>query len=99
MNVPTASIAEAHHSCVDAFERLIAATLGHMAGPRILNTHDLDKQAIQNAYDKYKLWAGNVGAMYHGQHWKKSLDYRLREASFYRIQVSQQRAFFVSVES
>ena len=37
---------------------------------------------------KFKLWAGNLGAAHSGRTYELSLDYRLREASFYKQQVS-----------
>jgi hypothetical protein len=46
------------------------------------------KDIIAEEFDKYKLWAGNVGAAHCGDSYKISLDYRLREASFYKTQVS-----------
>lgn len=46
---------------------------------------------LANANDefvKFKLWAGNLGAAHSGRTYELSLDYRLREASFYKQQVS-----------
>ncbi|KAL1631839.1 hypothetical protein SLS56_004201 [Neofusicoccum ribis] len=44
---------------------------------------------LQEEFDKYRLWAGNVGATHSGKTYQLSLDYRLREAPFYREQVSK----------
>ncbi|KAF2867391.1 hypothetical protein BDV95DRAFT_598073 [Massariosphaeria phaeospora] len=76
------SIAQAHYACVDAFVSLLNATLAHAPEQCTLNV-----RAIQNTFDKYRLWSGNLGAMHSGQQWKISLDYRLRESSFYKVQV------------
>lgn len=43
---------------------------------------------ILNDLDRYKVWAENVGASQHGGNYKLSLDYRFREAPFYRDQAS-----------
>lgn len=42
---------------------------------------------LREEFDKYKVWAGNVGAPYSRKHSQISLDYRLREASFYKTHV------------
>jgi hypothetical protein len=78
---PDQAIAEAHFRCIDAFEALLDDVRAQAAGWR------LPEQGIHDVYDKYRLWAGNLGAMHSGQNWKQSLDYRLREASFYKVQV------------
>ena len=50
--------------------------------------HDqLSTDEIQNEFDRYKAWAENVGAAQSGHNYKFSLDYRLREASFYKDHV------------
>lgn len=81
--VPDQSIAEAHFRCVDAFEALISAIRAQPA------EHFAHGQgfSLENVFDKYKLWSGNVGALHSGEKWKLSLDYRLREATFYKEQV------------
>jgi hypothetical protein len=48
----------------------------------------LSLNQVHDEYDKYKLWAGNVGAAHSGNRYEISLDYRLREASFFKNQVS-----------
>jgi hypothetical protein len=37
---------------------------------------------VQEEFDKYKMWAGNVGAAHSAKSYEISLDYPLREASF-----------------
>ncbi|KAK5047951.1 hypothetical protein LTR84_006141 [Exophiala bonariae] len=58
---------------------------------------------IQDDYDRYKIWAANTGASHTGQTYKKSLDYRLREAQQYRDKVvdvlKQLHQFLVDAES
>jgi hypothetical protein len=81
--VPDQRIAEAHCRCVDAFEALIVAI---HAQPAEHFARGL-AFSLEDVFDKYKLWSGNVGAIHSGQKWKLSLDYRLREASFYKEQV------------
>jgi hypothetical protein len=74
------SIAEVHAVCVSTFLTFIGAlSSAH---------HRSNQNGAQDALDRYKLWAGNVGAMHSGTRYRSSLDYRLREASFYKDQVS-----------
>jgi hypothetical protein len=84
MEIPDAnsSIAQAHFACIDAFQNLLEDASASDQGPP-----KLDSQGMRDAFDRYKLWAGNMGAMHFGQQWEMSLDYRLREASFYKVQV------------
>jgi hypothetical protein len=77
------SIAQAHFSCIDAFESVLEVLPRDSGSPR------QGYQAIHDAFDKSKLWAGNMGAMHSGQEWKMSLYYRLRENSFYKVQVQR----------
>jgi hypothetical protein len=52
-----------------------------------------DRGPLKNVlgeFGEYKLWAGNVGAAHSGHYYQISLDYRLREASFYKTQVRWQ---------
>jgi len=79
---PQFSIAQAHFACVDAFLRLLNVARAHTPEQCTVNV-----KAIHDAFDKYRLWSGNLGAMHSGQQWEKSLDYRLRAASFYKVQV------------
>ena len=77
-------VSEAHAECYFSFEELIAA----IQNP-IRDFHgQVSLGQVQDEFDKYKLWAGNVGAAHSGNRYEISLDYRLREASFYKGQVS-----------
>ncbi|KAN0073177.1 hypothetical protein V8E54_008397 [Elaphomyces granulatus] len=70
------SIALHHADCYFAFQKLCEAAQGSKQYRNILDE-----------FDKYSLWAGNVGAAHSGKTYKLSLDYRLREASLYKEQV------------
>lgn len=51
--------------------------------------HDqLSVDDVLNDLDRYTVWAENVGAPKYGRNYKLSLDYRFREAPFYKDQVS-----------
>ncbi|KAH6852587.1 hypothetical protein B0T12DRAFT_185745 [Alternaria alternata] len=73
------SISQAHANCVSVFLALIEAS--HSPSHKELLNE------TQDVFDRYKLWAGNVGAIHGTNKYKLSLDYRLREASFYKSQV------------
>jgi hypothetical protein len=77
-------ISEAHSKCYYSFEELIVA----IQNPVRNFDSQLRLSQVQDEFDKYKLWAGNVGAAHWGKRYEISLDYRLREASFYKTQVS-----------
>jgi hypothetical protein len=77
-------ISEAHATCYFSFEELIDAIQNPV---RDFHEQAPLKQA-QEEFEKYKLWAGNVGASHSGKRYEISLDYRLREASFYKEKVS-----------
>ncbi|PNS19769.1 hypothetical protein CAC42_7736 [Sphaceloma murrayae] len=66
----SASIAQVHGEAINRFEQL-CLLLG--------NVRHAHTEELQDEYDRYDLWAGNVGAMHSGRTWKYSLDYRLRE--------------------
>lgn len=68
------SLAHRHASCYQAFASVVATA--HYG-------------SLQEEFDKYTLWAGNVGAAHSGRTYQLSLDYRLREAPFYKDQVSK----------
>jgi hypothetical protein len=76
-------ISAAHADCYGAFERLIEA-LRH---PVRDFGDQLPVTAVEEEFDKYKIWAGNVGAGHFGKRYEISLDYRLREAKFLKDQV------------
>ncbi|KAF2638390.1 hypothetical protein P280DRAFT_509120 [Massarina eburnea CBS 473.64] len=74
----TMSIFEHHERCAQKFLYL----------SELLSSPDTSRTAKENLdeeIDRYTLWAGNVGAQQPGN--ALSLDYRLREASFYRDKV------------
>ena len=75
---------EAHVECYFSFEELIAAIQNPIRDFR----DQVSIGRVQDEFDKYKLWAGNVGAAHSGNRYEISLDYRFREASFYKSQVS-----------
>lgn len=77
-------ISDAHSRCCLSFEQLISG-LQHPV--RDFKEH-LPVEAVQEEFDKYNIWAGNVGAAHAGKRYEISLDYRLREASFFKEQVS-----------
>lgn len=43
---------------------------------------------FDDEFAKLKLWAGNLGAAHSGKSYEISLDYRLKQALFYKAQVS-----------
>jgi hypothetical protein len=78
-------VSSAHARCFFAFESLIRA----LKQPARDFQDQISPREIQNEFDKYTIWAGNVGAAHSGKRYEISLDYRLREASFLREQVSK----------
>jgi hypothetical protein len=78
------SIYQMHIVCANLFSVLISALQKATLKDATLVSRE---EAIEDAMDKYNMWAGNLGAGYIGPEYQKSLDYRLREASFYKIQV------------
>jgi hypothetical protein len=78
-----ALISDAHAKCYFAFEDLIDA----IQHPVRDFKDQVPLKDVQEEFDKYKIWAGNVGAAHSVKRYEISLDYRLREASFFKIQV------------
>jgi hypothetical protein len=77
-------LSSAHMKCCHAFQSLIR-TIDQPAR----NTQDQITPAdIHNEFDKYNIWAGNVGAAHSGKQYEISLDYRLRQALFLREHTS-----------
>ncbi|KAI5805712.1 hypothetical protein EDC01DRAFT_725289 [Geopyxis carbonaria] len=77
-------IFEAHSECVESFSQLISTLeLNQAKNPQFKSSLDDALEEI----DKYNLWAGNVGAIHSEARYTLSLDYRLREASFFRNQI------------
>lgn len=75
-----------HAECVQSFETLLW-TLQHPS--RNIVTPEYSEN-VRNEFGRYKVWAGNVGAPHQGRTYRLSLDYRLRDASFYQDRASQQ---------
>ncbi|KAF1833831.1 hypothetical protein BDW02DRAFT_648127, partial [Decorospora gaudefroyi] len=78
-------ISSAHARCFFAFESLIRA----LKQPARDFQDQISPRDVHNEFDKYTIWAGNVGAAHSRKRYEISLDYRLREASFLREQVSK----------
>jgi serine/threonine protein kinase len=80
-------LSSAHANCVSAFESLIRTL-----DPKNRGIHDqimpgdIKRADIKEEFDRYKIWAGSVGATQLGKHDETLLDYRLREASFLKDQ-------------
>lgn len=74
------SISASHDECIKVFEELLSLS----------QSTDVSAD-IQNEFGRYKVWAGNVGAA--GHTYRISLDYRLKDASFYRDRVSGDSGF------
>jgi hypothetical protein len=72
------SIAQRHNDCHFAFQKL--CKVAQLKG-------SIQYRNLLDEFDKYSLWAGNIGATHSGKTYKLSLDYRLREASLYKEQV------------
>lgn len=72
-----------HAECLDSFHRLVAAIKSHP--PEAKNQIHLND--LLEELDKYKVWAGNVGAGNMGKYWTLSLDFRLQDAVFLKSQV------------
>jgi hypothetical protein len=75
------SIFQAHCNCVSLF-LAFSKSLQDRERDNTTSSTKKSKSSFEDAFDKYNLWAGNMGAMNSGQQYSKSLDYRLREASF-----------------
>ena len=78
-----ALISDAHAKCYFAFENLIDA----IQHPKRDFKDQVLLKDVEEEFDKYKIWAGNVGAAHSAKRYEISLDYRLREASFFKNQV------------
>ena len=76
-------VSSAHARCFFAFESFIRA----LKQPARDFQDQIPLTDIHNEFDKYTVWAGNVGAAHSGKRYEISLDYRLREASFLKERV------------
>ena len=77
------SIALHHQRCYTGFADVLSA-LNIVEHPFKDSISFTD---ASNEFDRYKLWCGNVGAAHQGPNYRISLDYRLREAPFYKEQI------------
>lgn len=76
------SIAKKVKSCLRAFELLCTAILE--ASEQDIDTMgEISSDWIKDTLDRFKLWSQNIGAHHTG---RRSLDYRLRDASNLRKQ-------------
>ncbi|KAI9769209.1 MAG: hypothetical protein M1840_004338 [Geoglossum simile] len=76
------SISDAHTKCFLSFVELLSAIENPVRDFR----GQVPLEDVVEEFGKYKLWAGNVGAAHSGKRYEISLDYRLKEASFYKTQ-------------
>lgn len=76
-------ISSAHARCFVSFQSLINA----LKQPARDFQDQIVPSDINDEFDKYTIWAGNVGAAHSGNRYEISLDYRLREASFLKNQI------------
>jgi hypothetical protein len=82
MSSRSTTIVENHDKCVHAFERLLSA----LQAPARDFGEQLSLAAVREEYGRFRVWRGNVGAQ-HEAAARISLDYRLREAVFYRDKI------------
>jgi hypothetical protein len=78
------AISNHHRKCYTSFSQLLLA----IQQPAHPFREQITLSQASNEFDRYKVWAGNVGAAHGGRNYHISLDYRLREASFYKDRVS-----------
>jgi hypothetical protein len=76
-------VSSAHARCFFAFESLIRA----LKQPARDFQDQISLRDVHNEFNKYTIWAGNIGAAHSRKQYEILLDYRLREASFLREQV------------
>ncbi|KAF5530648.1 serine threonine kinase [Fusarium mexicanum] len=76
------TIRDCYIQCSGSFNRLIKR-LGISTGD---NNNRIPLKGIVNEYSRFDVWAGSVGAK-HAPHKRISLDYRLRDSSFYAARV------------
>ena len=72
-------ISTTYAQCHSKFQELVG----------IIGNNSLEElKRFADEFAKFKLWAGNMGAMHSGKTYEISLDYRLKLAPFYKAQVS-----------
>lgn len=80
-------ISEAYAQCHSGFQELIDAICDHS----LATGRQEELKQTEDDFAQLKLWAGNLGATHSGKTYEISLDYRLKQASFYKHQVSNTR--------
>lgn len=76
------SISASYETCRLSFQKLILA----LQKPARDFSEHMNIATVRDKHGLFEVWAGNVGAR-HDSKSRVSLDYRLREASFYRERV------------
>jgi hypothetical protein len=77
-------LARAHRRCIAGFDELISFLSTNNGAFQVASQALLD---LSDERNRYAVWALSAGAGHSGRDWKKSLDYRLRVAESYKIQV------------
>lgn len=83
------SIYECYVVCMLALEELVT----NIQQSTDSTTVEVSLEEIRHESERYELWARNHGASQ--KKYTKSLDYRLRDSSFYRTRVSSRALCFV----
>lgn len=78
------TIAARHRRCFGGFVHVISI----LRSPDHRYKEYISLSDASNEFDRYKLWSGNVGAAHDGSNYRISLDYRLKEAPFFKEQIS-----------
>ena len=77
------TVASYHQRCYLNFIRILTS----LEQPDHRFSNSISLLDASNEFDRYKLWCGNIGAAHEGQNYRISLDYRLREAPFWKEQI------------
>lgn len=80
-----APILEVHAKCVSSFIEVVSAISNPSRDFRDQTPLMLEK-TLEN-FDRYKLWAGNVGLVNFGERYQDPLDDHFEERCFYTAQV------------
>lgn len=84
----TLCISDRHWQLARSFDELKAELQASTTFNDQLSIDQLSVRDILNDFDRYKVWAENVGAPQYGDNYRLSLDYRFRKAPFYKDQAS-----------
>lgn len=76
----TTFISARHHDCLRYFHELLELLL--------VPDHRTLRNQLSEELDRYRIWAANLGVGFNGTEFKRSLDYRLKEAATYKEAVS-----------